>query len=170
MFEKAIPRLRLMRQIKFSNVRGNRLIPGPGINAFFSRYSSAPSSINFSRFFSLRLLKTTTGIAAVDGSSFRCLRTSGPLILGRIMSSNTRSGFSFRAASSALSPSSAVITSYPERSKADSFSFRMGLLSSTKRIFTLFSLGAIMPIGTWAQFISETLACSTTLLCRSIRP
>jgi hypothetical protein len=61
-----MPRLRLMRQITFSNAFGSRFIPRLGITTFFSRYSSAPASSSLYRFFSERLLNTTTGISAVE--------------------------------------------------------------------------------------------------------
>jgi hypothetical protein len=68
---KAIPRLRLIRQIMFSRIFGNRFTPFIGIRVFFSTYSSAPASTSFCRFFSIRLLKTTTGMLAVAGSCFK---------------------------------------------------------------------------------------------------
>jgi len=80
MLEKAIPRFRWMRQLTSSSASGNRLIPSPGVSEFFSGYCSARASSNFSRFFCERVLTTTTtGI-------FSRRNTSGPLILGQVMS------------------------------------------------------------------------------------
>jgi hypothetical protein len=111
MLLNAIPRLRLIRHITSSKIFGNRFIPGIGDKVDFSRYSSAPASMSFWRFFALRLLSTTTEILLVAESFFNCLSTSGPLIFGKIISSKISSGCSALANLSADSPSLAQTTS-----------------------------------------------------------
>jgi hypothetical protein len=73
-------------QMTSSSNFGKRFVPLGDIKEFFSRYSSAPASISFSRFFPVRLLRTTTGIATVVASLSNSLSTSCPLILGKIVS------------------------------------------------------------------------------------
>ena len=74
-------------------------------------------------------------MCVVAGFSFSALSTSGPLILGIIMSSKTISGSCSLAIRNASSPSAAVLTKNPALDKTLSVMTRRNLLSSTSSTF-----------------------------------
>src|SRR3981081_2406904 len=97
-------------------------------------YAAAPSFRNCRSLLCGRLLNTTIGILAVLSVVLSDRITSGPDNLGSNMSKRTRSGGCSQANLRASSPSRAVTTREPARTKALSLKTRRNRLSSTRRI------------------------------------
>jgi hypothetical protein len=118
------------------SINCNKLL-APSSNSLFDfiRYAAAPAWRSLASFFCDRLVSTITGICFVVKSCFSASRTSGPVNLGSIMSSSTRSGMLSLATHTARCPSSTGVTLCPALARTRSIAIRMKPLSSARSIF-----------------------------------